>query len=47
MPHENKEWIEESAAAVIGPVDNEERTIAKNGERRFVKGMDVMSTAQR
>ena len=38
-PDRNMECNEDNAVEVIGPVDNGERMIAKNGERREVKGM--------
>lgn len=42
-PHTNKLWREDRADEVIGPVDNGERIMAKNGARSRVKGMDLRS----
>jgi hypothetical protein len=42
-PDKNMECNDDNAVEVIGPVDNGERMIAKNGERREVKDMSRMS----
>lgn len=47
IPHRKKLWRDESAADVIGPVEKGERIIAKNGERRVVRGKVAMSKASR
>jgi hypothetical protein len=45
-PHENSECRDVNAADVIGPVESGERMIAKNGDKRVVKGTAWISKGE-
>lgn len=43
-PHRKKLWRDVSAVEVMGPVDKDERMMARNGERSVLRGNERAST---